>query len=123
GLVLEVECPPLPRPVRVDPAMWETVVLNLVSNAFKHTWTGTVTVRLSAEAEWVTLTVSDTGTGIPDSELPHLFERFYRVEGADGRSGEGTGIGLALVDELVRLHGGEVDVASVVGEGSQFEVR
>lgn len=123
GLVLTVDCPPLPHLVRVDPRMWETVVLNLVSNALKHTWTGTVTVRLRAETAGVTLTVLDTGTGIPESELPHLFERFYRVSGSEGRSSEGTGIGLALVDELVHLHGGEVDVASVVGEGSRFEVH
>jgi signal transduction histidine kinase/DNA-binding response OmpR family regulator/serine phosphatase RsbU (regulator of sigma subunit) len=123
GLVLAIDCPPLPRAVCVDPRMWETVVLNLVSNALKHTWEGTVTVRLTAEAAGVTLSVADTGSGIPESELPHLFERFYRVSGAEGRSSEGTGIGLALVDELVRLHGGEVDVASVVDEGSRFEVR
>ena len=123
GVELVVDCPPLARPVRVDPHMWETVVLNLISNALKHTWTGSVSVALAGEADGVLLTVADTGTGIADDELPHLFERFHRVSGADARSGEGTGIGLALVDELVRLHGGSVDAASVVGEGSRFQVR
>jgi signal transduction histidine kinase/serine phosphatase RsbU (regulator of sigma subunit)/CheY-like chemotaxis protein len=123
GLLLDVDCPPLPRPVQVDPDMWETVVLNLISNALKHTWTGTVRIALAGESDGVALTVSDTGTGIPDAQLPHLFERFHQVPGAEGRSGEGTGIGLALVDELVRLHGGEVSVTSVVGEGSRFLVR
>ena len=68
------------------------------------------------------LSVEDTGTGIPEHELPHLFERFHRVEGARGRTQEGTGIGLALVAELVKLHGGTVEVRSTVGQGSTFTV-
>ena len=64
----------------------------------------------------------DTGTGIPEAELPHLFERFHRVQGARGRSIEGSGIGLALVQELVKLHGGTVAVESTVGKGSAFTV-
>ncbi|MFZ5509261.1 MAG: EAL domain-containing protein [Pseudomonadota bacterium] len=123
GLELVVDCPPLPQGVEVDPAMWEKIVLNLLSNAFKFTFEGRIEVRLRAAAGEAELTVSDTGTGIAPQELPHLFERFHRVEGARGRSYEGSGIGLALVDELVRLHGGSVRVDSEPGKGSSFMVR
>ena len=102
--------------------MWEKVVLNLVSNAFKFTLAGGITVRLSKEHGHVRLAVQDTGSGIPPEELPRLFERFHRVEGTKGRTHEGTGIGLALVQELVKIHGGTVSVESEVGRGSTFTV-
>jgi signal transduction histidine kinase len=115
GLVLDVDCARLPEPAFVDPEMWEKVVLNLVSNAFKFTLDGRIAVRLRAEGPHAVLSVADTGLGIPEAELPRLFERFHRVEGAQGRSFEGSGIGLALVQELVRLHGGTVGVESLHG--------
>src|SRR3954451_7678389 len=102
--------------------MWEKVVLNLLSNAFKYTFNGKITVRLETRGERAVLSVEDTGGGIPELELPHLFERFHRVEGARGRTQEGTGIGLALVSELVQLQGGAVDVRSAVGRGTVFTV-
>ena len=108
GLTLVVDCPPLPEPVYVDRGMWEKVVLNLLSNAFKFTFDGEIEVSLRLVGQTVRLTVRDTGTGIPADELPRLFERFHRVKNARGRSFEGSGIGLAFVKELVRLHGGEV---------------
>ncbi|HYE57912.1 MAG TPA: ATP-binding protein, partial [Rhodothermales bacterium] len=122
GLRLVVDTPLLPEPVYVDREMWEKVVLNLVSNAFKFTFEGEIAVRLHAESGHAVLSVRDTGTGIPEADLPHVFERFHRVEGARGRTIEGTGIGLALVQELVRLHGGEVRVESTVGQGTAFTV-
>ncbi|MET0386797.1 MAG: ATP-binding protein [Polyangiales bacterium] len=122
GLALVVDCPPLPEPVFVDRDMWEKIVLNLMSNAFKHTFEGRIGVALRARDGFVELSVSDTGVGIPDSEQPRLFERFHRVKGARSRTHEGTGIGLALVDELVAAHGGEVQVRSQLGEGSVFTV-
>ena len=122
GLQLAVECPPFAESVYVDREMWEQVVLNLLSNAFKYTFEGTITVRCDARDGWARLSVGDTGTGIPERELPHLFERFHRVEGARGRTQEGTGIGLALVAELVKLHGGTVEVRSIIGQGSTFTV-
>ncbi len=122
GLTLTVDCSRLERPVHVDRGMWEKIVLNLVSNAFKFTLGGGITVRLRDAGTHAVLTVEDTGTGIPAAELPRLFDRFYRVEGARGRTHEGTGIGLALVQELVKLHGGTVRVDSVVDKGSTFEV-
>ena len=123
GLTYRIHCEPLPEPVFVDLDMWEKIVLNLLSNAFKFTLQGEVEVTLRPVAGYAELSVRDTGTGIPESELPRVFERFHRIEGAAGRTHEGTGIGLALVDELVRLHGGDVQVASRVLAGTRFTVR
>jgi len=125
GLRLIVLCPPLPGPVFVDRDMWEKIVLNLLSNAFKFTFEGEIEVTLkpSPDGSLAKLTVRDTGTGIPLEEMPRLFERFHRVEGARGRTHEGTGIGLALVQELVKLHGGTVLVESELGRGSTFTVQ
>ncbi|MFF7651175.1 SpoIIE family protein phosphatase [Streptomyces sp. NPDC007983] len=123
GLTLEVDCPPLPEPVHIDREMWEKIVLNLISNALKFTFTGGVTVRTAAAGRHARLTVSDTGTGITREELPHLFERFHRVRGARSRSYEGSGIGLALVKDLVELHSGTISVASVPDRGTEFTVE
>lgn len=123
GLGLDVDCEPLPEAVFVDPEMWEKIVLNLLSNALKYTHRGRIDVRLAAEDTSAVLTVKDTGVGIAESEQARVFERFYRVREAQGRSHEGTGIGLALARELVELHGGSASVASKLGEGSTFTVR
>ena len=123
GLALVIDCPPLPEPVYVDRDMWEKIVLNLLSNAFKFTLEGQITVSLRALECEAELTVRDTGTGIAESEMPRLFERFHRIEGAQGRTHEGTGIGLALVQELVRIHGGAIEASSTLGEGTAFRVR
>jgi signal transduction histidine kinase/DNA-binding response OmpR family regulator len=124
GLRFTVNCPPLAQPVYVDRDMWEKVILNLLSNAFKFTFEGGIAVGVAAsyDGTHAEVTIRDTGTGIPASELPHLFDRFRRVEGARGRSIEGSGIGLALVQELVKLHAGTVRVQSQVGEGTEFTV-
>jgi PAS domain S-box-containing protein len=122
GLEFVVDCPPLPENIFVDRGMWEKIVLNLLSNAFKYTLDGRVTVSVTQEDGGVRLTVRDTGVGIAAQELPRLFERFHRIEGQRGRTQEGTGIGLALVAELVRLHGGAVGAESVPGEGSAIFV-
>ena len=122
GLHLVVDCPPLPEPVYVDREMWEKIVLNLLSNAFKFTLEGRVTVGIAARDRKAVVSIADTGVGIPAAELSHIFERFHRVEGNRGRSYEGTGIGLALVQELVKLHGGTIEVESNPGVGSTFSV-
>ncbi|ATB40375.1 chemotaxis protein CheY [Cystobacter fuscus] len=122
GLHLRVECEPLPEPIWVDREMWEKVVLNLISNAFKFTFEGQIAVRLRWCGEHVELSVSDTGTGILSEEQSRIFERFHQVRGARGRSHEGSGIGLSLVRELVKLHGGSVRVDSTPGQGSTFTV-
>ena len=123
GLELAIDCPPLSQAVYVDRDMWEKIVLNLLSNAFKFTFEGRIFLALREDGGTAALTVSDTGTGIPEAELPRLFERFHRVEGVIGRTHEGSGIGLALVKEIVRLHGGTVEVQSTEGRGSSFTVR
>jgi signal transduction histidine kinase len=122
GLGLVVDCPPLPGPVFVDRQMWENVVLNLLSNAFKFTFEGEIAVSLRQAGGATELRVRDTGTGIPPAEMPRLFERFHRVENARGRTHEGSGIGLALVHELVKLHGGSITAGSEVGRGTTFLV-
>ena len=122
GLSLVVDCPPLPEPAFIDRQMWEQIVLNLLSNALKFTFQGEIEVRLRFTAGHFELSVRDTGTGISAQELPKVFERFHRVAGAHGRTHDGTGIGLALVQELVKLHGGSVSVESEHGRGSLFKV-
>src|SRR6202011_400386 len=115
GLTLQVDCPLISESVYVDVEMWEKIHLNLLSNAFKFTFKGSITVNLRESASEVTLSVRDTGTGIPPEELLNVFKRFHRVQGAQGRTYEGTGIGLALVEDLVKLHGGKVWAESTVG--------
>ncbi|MYM24907.1 response regulator [Duganella sp. FT135W] len=122
GIRLAVDCPALEAQVYVDPVMWEKIVLNLMSNAFKFTFEGEIKVRQQIAEGQLRLEVADTGTGIPPEQLPKLFERFHRVEGARSRTHEGSGIGLALVHDLVVLHGGRIGVESVVGEGTVFRV-
>jgi PAS domain S-box-containing protein len=122
GLWLRVECPEPAESAWVDPEMWEKIVLNLVSNAFKFTHQGGITVSLRLDERRFELEVADTGTGIAADQLPRIFDRFHRVEGAVGRTHEGSGIGLALVQELARLHAGTVEVESREGEGSRFRV-
>jgi PAS domain S-box-containing protein len=122
GLSLEVTSNVLSRDVVVDRDMYEKIVLNLLSNAFKFTHVGGISVGLAEADDNAVLTVADTGVGIPKEEMPRVFERFHRIEGQKGRTFEGTGIGLALVEELVKLHGGAISVDSEVGRGTTFRV-
>jgi signal transduction histidine kinase len=123
GLLLTIDCPRLSEPVFVDRDMCEKIVSNLISNAFKFTLKGEIAVRVRELPDSVVLEVADTGVGIPEAELPKIFESFHRVEGAIGRTHEGTGIGLSLVYELTELHRGQVSVQSVLGKGSTFRVE
>ncbi len=122
GLRLLVNCPPLPETVYVDHDMWEKIVVNLLANAFKFTFKGEVVVLLRLVADHAELTVKDTGIGIPAEDIPHIFNRFYQVRGTRSRVVEGSGIGLALVSELVRFHSGQITVSSVVNVGTTFTV-
>lgn len=122
GLALSVEIEPQTQPVFVDRDMWEKIVLNLVSNAFKHTFSGSIRVRLRYTPVAAELDVIDSGIGIAEHELGALFDRFHRVYGAKSRTHEGSGIGLPLVRELSRLHGGDVRVVSRPDYGSRFTV-
>ena len=122
GLRFSVDCQPIPEPIYVDRDMWEKIVLNLLSNALKFTFDGEVALTLRTVGGSAELQVRDTGVGIPDEHRPHIFERFHRIEGVQARTYEGTGIGLALVQELAKLHGGSVRVESAAGVGSTFTV-
>ena len=122
GLRLNVDCRHLDEPVFVDPEMWEKIVLNLLSNAFKFTFEGEISVTLRQTKNAAELRVRDTGTGIPAEEMPRLFERFHRIENARRRTHEGSGNGLAVVQDLVRLHGGTVTAESDLGHGTTFIV-
>ena len=123
GLRLVVDCSDLGEPVYVARDMWEKVVLNLISNAFKFTFEGEIAVSVRRMGNMAELRVRDTGVGIPAEAIPRLFERFNRVPNLPSRTHEGSGIGLALVHELVKLHGGSVWAESIVGQGSTFVVR
>ena len=122
GMTLQVDCATLSEPVYVDREMWEKIVFNLLSNAFKFTFTGSITVRLQQVRDAIELSIEDTGVGIPEAELPQLFKRFHRVSDTRSRTYEGTGIGLALVQDLVKLHGGTIRVTSQVDRGTTFTI-
>lgn len=123
GLTYAVDCRPQDEPVYVDTDMWEKVIFNLLSNAVKFTFEGAVSVRVRRDGDEAVIVVSDTGIGVAPDEIPRLFERFHRIENVQARSHEGSGIGLALVKELIDLHGGRIDVDSVHGSGTTFTIR
>ena len=122
GLRLVVDCSDVPDHVFVDQDMWEKIVLNLISNAFKFTFEGTIIVSLHGRGERVELIIEDSGIGIGTEDQRRLFERFHRVQAVKARTHEGSGIGLALVAELVKLHGGTIAVDSALGRGTKFSV-
>jgi signal transduction histidine kinase len=122
GIALHVHSSEVKDEVYVDPDMWEKIILNLVSNAFKYTQAGSISVDIKQQGQYVVIAISDTGIGIPEDQMEKIFSRFHRVENTEGRSQEGTGIGLALVKELVKLHGGNITVTSKLGEGTTFVV-
>jgi signal transduction histidine kinase len=122
-LRLAVDCPSLSEPGWIDRDLWEKVVTNLISNAFKFTQRGEVAVRVREREGRIVLQVADTGVGIPHEELPRIFERFHRVASTWARTHEGSGIGLSLAREIVELHGGRVTVVSEPGRGTTFTVE
>jgi PAS domain S-box-containing protein len=122
GLAFEVDAAPLPEPVYLDRSLWEKIVLNLLSNALKFTFDGAIRVAVRTDGDRALVTVADSGVGVPEHEMPRLFERFHRIENTRARSHEGSGIGLALVKELVALHGGTITASSTEGEGTEFTI-
>ncbi|AFY64922.1 response regulator [Geitlerinema sp. PCC 7407] len=122
GIHFVTELAPCP-PVYLDAEKFDKVLYNLLSNAMKFTAAGgSITVRLQPEEESCILQIQDTGIGIRADQIPHLFERFRQAEGSANRSYEGSGLGLALVKELVDSHGGQIIVSSNYGEGTTFTV-
>ncbi len=123
GLTLELKLPRNPVRIRHDPQRIGQVVTNLVGNALKFTPRGgSVRVELEATTEGAQITVSDTGVGIDASELPRIFDRFYRGTLANEARGSGSGLGLAIVKSIVDLHAGRIAVDSRLGVGTTFTV-
>lgn len=112
------------HPCTCDTRRLYQVFLNLLDNAVKYSEAGSrVEVSIEEDEEHTTVSVRDTGLGIPQEELPQLFERFYRVDKDRSRATGGTGLGLAIAKEIVEMHGGGIEVESSVGEGSTFSVK
>ena len=122
-VALTIDCPRLPEDAFVDRDMWEKIVLNLISNAFKFTCKGEVRVSQHLIGDSIELQVQDTGCGVAPDDLQRLFERFFRGRAPQARTHEGTGIGLSLVQGLVKLHGGTIEARSEVGVGTTMTVR
>jgi signal transduction histidine kinase len=131
GLKFVVDCDDshTPQNAYIDLDCWEKILFNLISNAYKYTSDGTISVRLTYTQHSMELAVEDTGRGVSFASLPHLLERFHRSQEAEGSGVEGTGIGLAYTSELVKLHGGHLVVDSKVASesadgshGSSFQV-
>ena len=107
-----------------DPGKLAQVCYNIIENAIKYTPEGgKIRVRLHRDLRDAVLEISDTGVGIPAEDLPHVFDRFYRVDKARGRDTGGTGLGLSIVQQIVRLHAGSVTVHSELGKGTTFTVQ
>ena len=123
NLCLLIDCPSLPEPAYVDRDMWEKIIFNLLSNALKYTLAGEVSIRLRARGECLELEVADTGCGIAPEDLPRIFDRFATIEAPPTRTVERTGIGLSLVKERVKLHGGTIEAKSSLGVGTTMTVR
>ncbi|HRI51363.1 MAG TPA: ATP-binding protein [Pseudomonadota bacterium] len=122
GMKLIVDCRVLSQPVYVDLDLWEKIIFNLMSNAFKYTLEGGVFISVRELLGKAQVAVRDTGIGIAARDLPQLFQRFHRIDKSKARTREGSGIGLALVKELVHAHGGELTVESQPGKGTTFTV-
>lgn len=123
GLQFVIDCASVPDPAYVDRDMWEKIVFNLLSNALKFTRTGQVSIRVRALEDSFELEVADSGCGIGAEDLPRIFDRFATIESSCARTAEGTGIGLSLVKERVRLHGGAIEARSSLGVGTTITVR
>lgn len=121
GLTLEARCVGDAYVVG-EPGLLRQLLVNLTENAIKFTQQGGVTLSMHTENSHAHLDVTDTGPGIPEASLPHVFERFYRADPAHSRAVEGTGLGLAVVSSIVRAHGGHIGVRSSVGQGTTFFV-
>lgn len=122
GLSFNVTANLLSEKVYLDNEMWEKIVFNLLSNAFKYTLKGGISVTVEEADGKAILKVADTGIGIPKSELANMFTRFHRIRNTNGRSFEGSGIGLSMIKELIVQHGGDISVDSTEGKGSIFTV-
>lgn len=123
GLAMTAELPGSPLRVRIAEQDYHLILSNLISNAVKYTFEGSIGVTLRQDEAWAVLEVTDTGIGIPPEEIPHLCTQFFRASNARQSPVPGTGLGLAGVKALVERAGGEIEVASEEKVGSRFTVR
>jgi signal transduction histidine kinase len=125
NIALGVEIPKdLPNAIEADQALLHQALYNLVENALKYTPdSGTVTIQLQCSATTITFAIQDSGIGIPKSDLPRLFEKFYRGTNREALAKRGTGLGLAIVKSIAERHGGKVWVESELGQGSTFHLQ
>lgn len=122
GLTITLNCPN-DFQIYADPLRLEQIVLNLLDNAKKYSSAHTeVTVTVLQKSDHTIISIADRGTGIPPNEIPFIFDKLYRVEKSRARSLGGSGIGLAVVKELVEAHGGHIQVSSILGQGSTFTI-
>lgn len=123
GLLLKLQLSGDAYMIRGDQKRMEQIIMNLLENAIRYTDEGEIIVHVEFAADAATLIVEDTGIGIPEEELPYIFERFYRVEKSRSRQYGGSGLGLSIVKKLVELHGGKIRMISQPGAGTRCEVQ
>ncbi|MBD2234501.1 sensor histidine kinase [Phormidium tenue] len=124
NLTFTATLPPAPLWLRAEPDLLRQALINLLDNARRYTPAGgTVALRGEVQHRWVVLRVEDSGIGIAAADLPHIFERFYRVSPERSRQSGGVGLGLAIVQQIIALHGGQIQVSSQPQVGTQFEIR
>jgi two-component system phosphate regulon sensor histidine kinase PhoR len=117
GLSFRLEAPADLPAVTADPSQIDRVIVNLVANAIRYTNQGEIAIRAEPRVQYVAVSVSDTGTGIPPEYLPHIFDKFVQVPGA---ATGGAGLGLAISRFIVEAHGGQISAQSELGHGSTF---
>jgi signal transduction histidine kinase len=121
---LQVDFPEQSLSVQAEPDLLRQAIVNLLSNAHRYTTQGgKIEVRLFQVHQWAVLQVKDNGIGIEPADLPHIFDRFYRADQVRSRQSGGFGLGLAIVQQIIEAHDGQITVQSTVGQGSTFEIR
>ncbi|MBT2727412.1 HAMP domain-containing histidine kinase [Bacillus sp. ISL-75] len=123
GVTLKLDCNQSIY-INIDPSRFEQVILNLLDNSLKYSKENTTTfIKASVQNETIQITITDQGIGIPQEDVPYIFERLYRVEKSRSRATGGFGLGLAIVKQIVEAHGGEISVESQVGHGTSFKIN